>query len=281
LLVDSHCHLGDAAFDADRAGVLERAGAAGVEAIVVVADCVASAETAVALAGGTGRSGRSGLAATAGIHPHRAAEFDSAATERLRRLFGETAVVAVGETGLDYHYDFAPRERQREAFAWHLAQAAALGMPVIVHSREADDDTARLLQDAPPGLTGVLHCFSAGRAVLDVALARGFYVSWSGMITFRGWDAAWAVAAVPDGRLLVETDAPFLAPAPHRGRRNEPAFLPATAARLAQLRGTTLERMAELTTANARRLFGLSPVSPVPPVPDLPEPPTSHRTPHP
>jgi TatD DNase family protein len=163
----------------------------------------------------------------------------------------------VGETGLDYHYDHSPRERQREAFAWHLAQAAALGKPVIVHSREADEDTARLIADAPPHLTGVLHCFSAGPAVLEAALARGLAVSWSGVITFRNWGQARALEAVPDGSLLVETDAPYLAPVPHRGKRNEPAFVATTAARLAELRGVTAERMADLTAANARRLFGL------------------------
>ncbi|MBI1723564.1 MAG: TatD family hydrolase [Gemmatimonadetes bacterium] len=253
MLVDSHCHLGDPAFDADRDAVVARARAAGIGSIVVVADTVASAEAAIAI----GRSG-DGLAATAGIHPHRATEFDATSVERLERLLEEPGVVAIGETGLDYHYDHAPRERQREAFAWHLAEAARRGKPVVIHSREADDDTARLIADAPAGLTGVLHCFSAGAPVLQVALERGLYVSWSGMITFRSWDAAWAVEQVPDDRLLVETDAPYLAPVPYRGKRNEPSYLPATASRLAQLRGTTAERIAALTTANACRLFSLT-----------------------
>ncbi len=138
------------------------------------------------------------LAATAGIHPHTPPSFGDATAGALERLLAEPEVVAVGETGLDYHYDRSPRPQQREAFAWQLARAAALGKPVIVHSREADEDTARLLADAPPGLTGVLHCFSAGRPVLEAALARGLGVSWSGMITFRNWDLAWALEAVPD-----------------------------------------------------------------------------------
>ena len=253
MLVDSHCHLADAAFDADREAVIERARGAGVGGIVVVADTVASSEAAIAL----GRRG-DGLAATAGIHPHQASGFDQASAACLERLFSDPAVVAVGETGLDYHYDFSPRERQREAFAWHLGQAARRGKPVVIHSREADEDTARLIGDAPAGLTGVLHCFSAGAAVLDAALARGLYVSWSGMITFRSWNAAWAVERVPDDRLLVETDAPYLAPIPHRGKRNEPGFLPATARRLAELRGCTPDRIAELTTGNASRLFAFN-----------------------
>ncbi|MGD0484317.1 MAG: TatD family hydrolase [Gemmatimonadales bacterium] len=250
-LVDSHCHLADRAFDADREVVLCRARAAGVGAVVVVADGVDTAERCLALAA------RPGLFATAGVHPHRAAAFDAVAAERVDALLREPRVVAVGETGLDYHYDLSPRERQREAFAWHLARAAATGKPVVVHSREADEDTARLLADAPPGLTGVLHCFSAGPAVLDAALARGLAVSWSGMVTFRNWDARWALERVSDEALLVETDAPYLAPAPHRGHRNEPAHVALTAARLAELRGTTPERVAALTGANARRLFQL------------------------
>ena len=250
-LVDSHCHLADPAFDADREVVLSRARAAGVGAVVVVADGVDTAERCLALAA------RPGLFATAGVHPHRAAEFDAAAAERVDALLREPRVVAVGETGLDYHYDLSPRERQREAFAWHLARAAAAGKPVVVHSREADDDTARLLAEAPADLTGVLHCFSAGPAVLDAALARGLAVSWSGMVTFRNWDARWALERVPDEALLVETDAPYLAPAPHRGRRNEPAHVALTSARLAELRGSTPERVAALTGANARRLFHL------------------------
>jgi TatD DNase family protein len=250
-LVDSHCHLADPAFDADREVVLSRARAAGVGAVVVVADGVDTAERCLALAA------RPGLFATAGVHPHRAAEFDAAAAERVEALLREARVVAVGETGLDYHYDLSPREQQREVFAWHLERAAGLGKPVVVHSREADEDTARLLADAPAGLTGVLHCFSAGPAVLDAALVRALAVSWSGMVTFRNWDARWALERVPDEALLVETDAPYLAPAPHRGRRNEPAHVALTAARLAELRGSTPEHLAALTGANARRLFHL------------------------
>ena len=251
-LVDSHCHLADSAFDADREVVLSRARAAGVGAAVVVADGVDTAERCLALAA------RPGLFATAGVHPHRAAEFDALAADRIDALLRHPRVVAVGETGLDYHYDHAPRDRQREVFAWHLARAAATGKPATVHSREADDDTARLLAEAPDGLTGVLHCFSAGPAVLEAALARGLAVSWSGMVTFRNFRGAGALERVPDELLLVETDAPYLAPVPHRGERNEPAYVARTAARLAELRGSTAEHIAAVTTANARRLFHLT-----------------------
>ena len=259
LLVDSHCHLADPAFDADRAAVLARAREAGLEAVVCVADGVAASERCLELARAHPAAGADAprLAASAGLHPHQASDLDEPTTRALERLLADPAVVAVGETGLDYHYDRSPRAAQREAFIWHLAMAARSGKPVIVHSRAADEDTARLLRDAPPGLTGVLHCFSAGRAVLEAALARDLCVSWSGMVTFKNWDLAWALAAVPDERLLIETDAPYLAPVPHRGKRNEPAFVAATATRLAELKGTTPERLGELTAANARRLFRL------------------------
>ncbi len=256
MLVDSHCHLADPAYDADREAVVERARAAGVGGIVVVAESVESSAAARSLAAGT-----PGLAPTAGIHPHKASTFSAASAERVAALLSDPAVVAVGETGLDYHYDHSPREQQRESFAWHLAQAAERGKPVIVHSRDADADTARLIADAPKGLKGVLHCFASGPEVLSAALQRGLCVSWSGMITFRNWGAQWALAQVPDDALLVETDGPFLAPVPNRGKRNESSFLVHTAAKLAELRGVTVERIAELTTANAVRLFGAALVS--------------------
>ena len=259
-LIDSHCHLADAAFDPDRGAVLSRARAAGVEAIVVVADSVAASRSCLALCEGRGAPSDDApqLAATAGIHPHNASGFDDAAVGELDTLLADARVVAVGETGLDYHYDRSPRDLQREAFAWQLGAAARCGKPVIIHSRDADEDTARLLATAPSGLTGVLHCFSAGSLVLEAALARGLAVSWSGMVTFRNWAHARALEAVPDASLLVETDAPYLAPVPHRGKRNEPAFVAATVARLAELRGVTPERMADLTAANARRLFDVA-----------------------
>jgi TatD DNase family protein len=229
---------------------VDRAVAVGVTGIVVVGEGIESSEAARALC-----AGRDRLWPTAGLHPHRASEFSDGVARRLEDLTADPAVVAVGETGLDYHYDNSPREQQREAFAWHLARSAATSKPVIVHSREADDDTAAAILGAPEGTTGVLHCFSSGTAVLEAGLARGFCVSFSGMITFRTWSALWAVQAVPDDRLLIETDAPFLAPVPNRGKRNEPAFVAQTAAKMAELRGTSLDRLIALTTSNAERLF--------------------------
>ena len=253
MLIDSHCHLADDAFAADLDAVIERAHAAGVAGIVVVAEGLGSAEAARAMC-----AGRDGLWATAGIHPHRAAEFDDVAARELEDRLNDPDVVAVGESGLDYHYDHSPRDAQQASFAWHLAQAARTGKPAIVHAREADADAARLIAGAPEGTSGVLHSFSSGADLLEAGLAKGFYVSFSGMITFKNWNAQWAVQRVPDDRLLVETDAPFLAPVPHRGKRNEPAFVARTAARLAELRGTSVEHIAKITTANATKLFGLT-----------------------
>jgi len=259
-LVDSHCHLADAAFDSDRGVVLSRSRAAGVDAVVVVADGLPASRACLALCEGrrSASDDAPALAPTAGIHPHHASGFDDASARELEALLADPRVVAVGETGLDYHYDRSPRDRQREAFAWHLQAAVRHDKPVIVHSRDADEDTAHLLAAAPSGLVGVLHCFSAGAAVLEAALGRGLAVSWSGMITFRNWGQAAALAAVPDAALLVETDAPYLAPVPQRGKRNEPAFVAHTAARLAELRGTSVERITDLTATNARRLFRLA-----------------------
>ncbi|MFI5208291.1 MAG: TatD family hydrolase [Gemmatimonadales bacterium] len=254
MLIDSHCHLADAAFEADRALVIDRARAAGVSGVVVVAEDLASSKSARELC-----AGRDDLWPTAGIHPHRASTFDPGSREAIGALLKEEDVVAVGETGLDYHYDHSPRDVQRESFAWHLAASAETKKAAIVHAREADADVARLIADAPAGTTGVLHCFASGEELLEAGLARGFCVSFSGMITFKSWDAQWAVERVPDELLLVETDAPFLAPVPNRGKRNEPAFVTRTALRLAELRGTSPEKIAELTSANARRLFHLAP----------------------
>jgi len=249
-LIDSHCHLADAAFEADRALVIDRARAAGVSGVVVVAEDVASSKSARELC-----AGQDDLWPTAGIHPHKASTFDPATREAIGALLRESDVVAVGETGLDYHYDHSPRDVQRESFAWHLAASAETKKAAIVHAREADADVARLIADAPRGATGVLHCFASGEELLEAGLARGFCVSFSGMITFKSWRQAEYLTACPADRLLVETDAPFLAPVPHRGKRNEPALVVHTAAMLAELTGTAPQALAARTTENFFRLF--------------------------
>ena len=250
MLVDAHCHLGDAAFDPDRAAVLERARAAGVRHVVVIGATLAEAERATELARAT-----PGLSATAGVHPHEAQTWSPDAERRLRELLADPLTVAVGETGLDYHYDHSPRDAQRRAFEAQLGIAAELGKPVVVHAREADDDVAALLRAATRA-TVVLHSFSSGAKVFDAGMDVGAYFSFSGMITFKSWTLMDRVTACPPDRLLIETDAPYLAPVPHRGGRNEPAFVREVAAALARARGEDLQVLAQRTTENAVRAFG-------------------------
>jgi TatD DNase family protein len=252
VLVDAHCHLGDRAFDEDREAVLERARGAGVGHVVIIGDSVARSERAVALAAPV-----PGLSATAGVHPHEASGWDADAERRVRALLDEPAVVAVGETGLDYHYDHSPRPAQRQAFEAQLALAAEVGRPVVVHAREADADMAALLGAWGPRVPAViLHSFSSGPQVFEAGMTFGAYFSFSGMITFKSWQPAYRLTAVSPDRLLIETDAPYLAPVPHRGKRNEPAFLREVAAALARQRDESVEVVARCTAENARRVFG-------------------------
>lgn len=251
-LVDTHCHLGDAAFDVDRDAVLTRARDAGIGHIVVIGESLAGSERAVALA-----RGRQGLSATAGVHPHEAREWSPSTSARVRELLAAPEVVAVGETGLDYHYMHAPREAQRAAFEAQLAFGVELGKPVVVHNRESDTDMAAMLRNfekAPPVV--VLHSFSSGDEVWDAGLALKAYFSFSGMITFKNWNRTDRLTACPPDRLLLETDSPYLAPVPNRGKRNEPGFVRAVAERAATLRGESLELLTRHTTDNARRCFG-------------------------
>jgi len=251
-LIDTHCHLADPAFDADRDAVLARAAAAGIAHVVVIGESVAGSEHAAALA-----RGRPGLSATAGVHPHEARIWSADAAGRVRELLMTPEVVAVGETGLDYHYLHSPQDAQRAAFEAQLMIAAELDKPVVVHARDADADMAAMLRalgPRPPVV--VLHSFSSGDAVWDAGMTINAYFSFSGMITFKNWPFAHRPAVCPPDRLLIETDAPYLAPVPHRGRRNEPGFVRDVAERAAALRGESLDALAERTTENARRCFG-------------------------
>ncbi len=248
-LIDAHCHLSDPAFDPDRDAVLARARAAGVEHVVVVGGSLAESERAATLA-----RTRTGLSATVGIHPHEARHWSAETAARLRDLLALPEVVAVGETGLDYHYDHSPREAQRRAFEAQLALGAELGRPVVVHARDADEDVAALLAGVRARV--VLHSFSSGARVFEAGMQIAAYFSFSGMITFKNWTMTDRLTACPPDRLLVETDAPYLAPVPHRGRRNEPAFVRAVAEALARSRGEPVEQIAQRTTDNACRLFG-------------------------
>ena len=248
MLVDTHCHLADSQFDIDRADVVARARQAGIAHIIVIADSIPGTHRAMAVAG------EFGLSATAGVHPHEAKAWDAGAAAEVAEALNHPSVVAVGETGLDYHYDHSPRVTQRTAFEAQLDLAARTGKPVIVHSREADEDMAAILRQART--TVILHSFSSGPAVFEAGMDIGAYFSFSGMVTFKNWALTDRLTTVPPDRLLVETDAPYLAPVPHRGKRNEPAMVRDVAARVAELRGTSPDELARQTTANAARCFG-------------------------
>ncbi len=249
MLVDAHCHLGDAAFDPDRDAVLARAREAGVGHVVVIGATLAESDRAAALV-----QAHPGLSATAGVHPHEARHWSAAAAVRLRDLLALPEVVALGETGLDYHYDHSPRDAQRRAFEAQLILASEARKPVVVHAREADDDVVALLRGADTPV--MLHSFSSGPGVFEAGMAMAAYFSFSGMITFKSWSMTDPLTTCPPDRLLVETDGPYLAPVPHRGKRNEPAFVRFVAAALARARGDPLETIEQRTTDNACRLFG-------------------------
>jgi TatD DNase family protein len=253
--VDSHAHLADPAFAGEVGGVVARARAAGARAIVCIGESIEAADRAAVLAG----SYPDFIWHTAGIHPHDAARFDAAVDlPRIRERLAAGAV-AVGECGLDYHYDNSPRERQREAFTAQLELAAECRKPVVVHTREAVADTMGLLREAARGgVSGVLHCFTGPVELAELAVASGWYVSFSGVVTFKTWDGDALIRAMPIDRILVESDAPYLAPVPHRGRRNEPAYVALTLARVAAARGIDVDEMGRVTTRNAGTLFGLA-----------------------
>ena len=260
-LIDSHAHLDFADFGGDRAAVIERARAVGVVHVVLIGQwskpggLLAVRET-LALAA----ADPAYFSATAGVHPHNAAEVTDADVAELGELCKSPEVVAVGECGLDYHYDLAPREVQRARFAGQIALAARLDKPLVVHTREADLDTAALLREGLSSAGGIIHCFTGDWTAAQRYLELGMYISLSGVLTFKNAGALREAAArIPLDRLLVETDSPFLAPIPHRGKRNEPAFVRLTAARLAELHNLPIERIEEATTANARRVLRLRP----------------------
>jgi len=253
---DSHCHLTDRAFRADRAAVLARAREAGVARVVTIASDAADSLAALELA-----RANNDVWCTAGVHPHAvngsaAASTPGAAStmDALRDVAAHPRCVAIGETGLDYFYDNAPRDAQRRSFARHVELAAELDLPVVVHSREAEADTAAVVRESAGRVTGVLHCFTGSRELLAEAMAAGWFVSFTGIATFRNFDAG-LVQGAPADRYMIETDAPYLAPVPKRGRRNEPAFVAHVAAGVARLRGESPERVAEDTWANTASFF--------------------------
>ena len=251
MLVDTHCHLADPAYDPDRAVVLERAWSSGVAHVVVIGESPEASDRALALAAGEER-----LSATAGIHPHDAKRWNTELAEWLRERLRHPRVVAAGEMGLDYHYEHSPRDAQLAAFEAQLALAGEAGKPAVVHAREADDDVAAILR-GQPGVTAILHSFSSGPGLLRAGLVLRHYVSFSGMVTFRNWNLDQAILDTPLDRLLLETDGPYLAPVPHRGKRNEPAFVRHVAERIAMLRGLAPDELVMRTAENAARVFGI------------------------
>ena len=252
--LDSHAHLADPAFDPDRDEVIARARSAGAAAIVAIGESLAAAARAREVA-----AAHAGFVHfTAGVHPHDAASFDPVHDTGAIREEIARGAVAIGECGLDYHYDHSPRELQRRAFAAQLAIAGETRRPVVVHTREAEDDTAAMVREAgAAGIRGVMHCFTGSHALAHAALESGWYISFSGIVTFKKWTDDELVRLVPDDRLLVESDSPYLAPAPDRGKRNEPAWVARTVERIATVRGVTGEQVGEQCVLNAAKFFGL------------------------
>jgi TatD DNase family protein len=251
VLVDSHCHLDFPDFAAERDAVVARARAAGVKTLLTINTRLDEFERVLAIA-----QSDPDIWCSVGAHPHEAADHGALSVAALLALAASPKTVGIGETGLDFHYDLSPRDVQDRVFRTHVAASRETGLPLIIHSREADAETARVLQEELPP-PGVLHCFTGGRELAESALALGFYISISGIVTFRNAEELRAIVRdLPLDRLLVETDAPYLAPVPYRGKRNEPAFVAATAAAVAALKGVTPDELAAATTENFFRLFG-------------------------
>ncbi len=252
MLIDSHCHLNYPGLVEDNAGVLARARAAGVGGFLGISTRRNEWDAVIAQA-----DAEADVWATVGIHPHEADLHPDTDTAMLVDAARHGRVIGIGETGLDYYYDKSDRARQQASFRAHIAAARATGLPLIVHTRDAEPDTLALLREPGEGvLTGVIHCFTASQAFAEQALALGFYMSLSGIVTFKNArDLQASAATIPADRLLVETDAPFLAPVPMRGKTCEPAFVAHTAAFVASLRGESADTLAATTTANFFRLF--------------------------
>jgi len=246
-LIDSHCHLDDEKFAADRAQVIERARAAGVELMLAIGT---GGELDVAI---QQAERYPFIYATIGVHPHDASKATPDTFARLLDLAGHPKVLAIGEIGLDYHYDFSPRDVQRSVFERQLEIAAEFHKPIVIHTREAWEDTLAQVTSLPDG--GIMHCFTGDAEQARQALDRGFHLSFGGVLTFPKADSVRDAARItPEDRLLVETDCPYLAPVPYRGKRNEPAFVVATARRLAEVRGVSPEAIAGSTTRNFHKL---------------------------
>lgn len=258
-LFDSHCHLDDPRLVEERDDVLDRARQQGVARITTIGCAVDEASMSSAL--DIARRHPEWITATVGVHPHDARHLTEPMLDRMRALAADPLVVAIGEMGLDFHYDSSPRDTQRDAFRRQIALAREVGKPIVVHTRSAPEQTLAILRDeAARDVGGVIHCFSEDAGFARRALDLGFVSSFSGIVTFqRSVDIQEAARRQPLDALLVETDAPYLAPVPRRGKRNEPAYVAHTAAMIAELRGVPEDTVREASTRNACRLFGLDP----------------------
>ncbi len=253
MLVDSHAHLQWKSFSKDREEVIERAREAGVETIINIGFDLDGSREAIRLA-----EEHEDLFASVGIHPHNASHLDESALDELKRLSQNRKVVAVGETGLDYYRNLSPKEAQKEAFEAQLNLAQELGLPVVIHSRDATADVLSRLKEHEGEIQGVMHCFSGSREVARQCIKLGFYISFVGSVTFPNAARLRKIAKSIDlSRVLLETDSPWLAPQEVRGLRNEPSFLVLTAKKIAELRGSSLEKLGDITTENAKNLFRL------------------------
>jgi TatD DNase family protein len=252
-LVDSHCHLDFPDFEGELDDVVARAGNAGVDYMMTICTHVTKFQQVRDVA-----ARYANMWCTVGIHPHNAEKEPETSAETLMAMADDPKVVAFGETGLDFYYDHSPRERQERAFRAHITAAREMNLPLVIHTRDADEDMVRILKDEHEkgAYPGVIHCFSSGQALADAVLALGLYVSISGIVTFKTADALReTVKTVPMDRLLVETDSPYLAPVPFRGKRNEPAYTANTAAKVAEIKGVDTETLGAATTENFFRLF--------------------------
>ncbi|MER9642869.1 TatD family hydrolase [Mesorhizobium sp. M0239] len=257
MLVDSHCHLDFPDFAEERAAIVARALAAGIDRMVTISTRVRRFPQVLEIAETFDE-----VYCSVGTHPHNAAEELDITVEELVRLSAHPKVVAIGEAGLDYFYDKAPRDAQAQGFRTHISAARETGLPLVIHSRDADDDMAAILkaETGKGAFPFILHCFSSGHRLAEIGVALGGYMSFSGILTFKNSAELRAIAAdVPHDRLLVETDAPYLAPVPFRGKRNEPAYVAHTAKVLAETVGVSEAEIADLTTDNFFRLFGKMP----------------------
>lgn len=252
-MFDSHCHLTDERFRGELLETIQRATRRGLTGLVTIASDLKDTRAAIELTEGSER-----FWCTAGVHPHEVSNTTSSSLKELSTLASNNAnVVALGETGLDFHYNNTPKELQKEWFRSHLTLSRDLELPTVVHSRDAEDDTIRIIGEFRGSVDFVLHCFSGGLEFLRAGLTLGGYISFSGLITFSNVQMDEVIKCVPEDRLLVETDSPYLAPTPYRGKRNEPSYLQEIIEKIARVRNMDIQEVAQITTVNAKRFYDI------------------------